>query len=142
MSKFHRTVLDVLFPKVRARLLRELFTTPPQERYVREFALVCGLNIHTVHDELRKLGAVGFIISWSNGYHRFYQANREHPLYPEMCRIVELSQNLPRTRASPLRRARGRTGKRSRSHAPPPRLPKDWPIKWHLFSKAANRRGL
>ena len=141
MSKLDRRVLDVLFPKVRARLLREFFITPPQQRYVRELALVCGLNIHTVHDELRKLGVVGLVISWSNGYHRFYQANREHALYPEMCRIVEVSENLPRTKASRLRRARGRTGKRSRLHTRTS-MPKDWPINWHLFSKAVDRRRL
>jgi hypothetical protein len=135
----HRTFLTVLFPKVRAKLLQALFATPGQQRYVRQLAQISRLNIHPVHDELRKLGAVGLIISWSNGYPRFYQANREHALYPEMCRIVEVSEKLPRARTSRLRRARGRTGKHSRLRTVPP-LPKDWPINWHLFSKAVDRR--
>lgn len=71
-------VLDVLFPEVRAKLLRLFFTTPPKERYVRELMNMSRLALHTVQDELRKLSAIGLLISWSNGYHRFYKANRDH----------------------------------------------------------------
>ena len=137
----HRAFLAVLFPKVRAKILQAIFATPGQQRYVRQLALISGLNVHTVHDELRKLSAIGLITSWSNGYHRFYQANREHPLYPELCRIVQVSENLPHAKVSGLRRARGRMSKRSRLHKPPP-LPKDWPINWHLFSKPVDPRRL
>jgi hypothetical protein len=137
----HRTFLTVLFPKVRAKLLQAIFVTPGQQRYVRQLAFISRLNIHTIHDELRKLSAIGLVTSWSNGYHRFYQANREHPLYPELCRIVQVSENLPSARASRLRRPHGRIGKRSRLRNPPP-LPKDWPINWHLFSKPVDPRRL
>jgi predicted transcriptional regulator len=75
MSKSERAVLEVLFPEVRAKLLRSFFTTPPQQRYVRELVNASGLTLHTVQDELRKLSAVGLLTSWSNGYHRFYRAN-------------------------------------------------------------------
>ena len=80
MLKSGRTVLDVLFPEVRAKLLRVFFTALPKQRYVRELMNVSGLTLHTVQDELRKLSAVGLLTSWSNGYHRFYQANRDHPM--------------------------------------------------------------
>ena len=71
MSKSEREVLDVLFPEVRAKLLRSFFTIPPKKRYVRELVNVSGLTLHTIQDELRKLSAVGLLTSWSNGYHRF-----------------------------------------------------------------------
>ena len=73
MLKSERTALDVLFPEVRAKLLRSLFTTPLKERYVRELKNMSGLALHTVQDELRKLSAVGLLSSWSNGYHRFIE---------------------------------------------------------------------
>src|SRR6059058_134880 len=95
MAMSQRTILDVLFPKVRAKLLQVLFTAPVKQRYVRELALMSRLDLHTVHDELRRLSAVGLLTSWSNGYHRFYQPNREHPLYLELCHVVELSGKLP-----------------------------------------------
>jgi predicted transcriptional regulator len=71
-------VLDVLFPEVRAKLLRLLFTTPPKQQYVRELMTRSGLCLHTVQDELGKLYAIGLVTNWSNGYKRFYQANHDH----------------------------------------------------------------
>jgi predicted transcriptional regulator len=81
-------VLDVLFPEVRAKLLRLFFSTPPKQRYVRELMNMTGLTLHTVQDELRKLSAVGLLTSWSNGYRRFYRANSDHPMYRQLLRIV------------------------------------------------------
>src|SRR6266480_2045738 len=112
-----RTILDVLFPKVRAKLLQVLFTVPVKQRYVRELAFMSRLDLHTVHDELRRL-RVGLLTSWSNGYDRFYQPNREHPLYLELCHVVEVSGKLSSPRDAKLSRARGRSAKRSASRKP------------------------
>ena len=141
MSKSQRTILEVLFPKVRAKLLRLLFTAPVKQRYVREIAFMSGLDLHTVHDELRKLSAVGIVISWSNGYHRFYQPNREHLLCQELFRIVELSETLPAIKHSNVHRPGRRVAKRPRPRKPPP-MPKDWPIKWNLFPQRPDTRRL
>lgn len=98
-------ILDVLFPKVRAEILRLLFREPKTERYVRELMVMSGLALRTVQEELGKLTAVGLIISWTNGYHRFYRANRDHPLFREVLRIVQASPTLPRARKLPARRS-------------------------------------
>src|SRR5947209_18756809 len=90
-----KTVLDVLFPRVRAELLRLLFAEPQQHRYVRELMNLSGLALHTIQDELRKLSAVGLIVTWSNGYHRFYRANEDHPLFESLLLIVQGSAKLP-----------------------------------------------
>ena len=135
-------VLDVLFPEVRAKLLRLLFTTPPKQQYVRELMIGSGLCLHTVQDELRKLYAIGLVTNWSNGYKRFYQTNHDHPLYPQLSRIVQLSETLPRTRALQLRRPRGRRAAKRRNRGKPLPLPTDRPIKWHLFSKRVETRRL
>src|SRR5438552_14850121 len=92
-----RAVLNVLFPQVRAEVLRLLFATPSKQRYVRELMNMSGLSLHTVQDELRKLGAVGLVTSWSSGYHRFYRANRDHVLFENLAGIVQLSERLPKT---------------------------------------------
>jgi predicted transcriptional regulator len=101
-----RAILDVLFPIVRAKLLRALLAAPLKQRYVRELMNLSGLALHTVQDELRKLSAVGLVTSWSNGYHRFYRANRDHPLFAPLRRIVEISAELPGTKHSALHRPR------------------------------------
>lgn len=85
-------------------MLRLLFATPPKQHHVRELRNMSRLALHTVQDELRKLSAIGLLTSWSNGYHRFYRANRDHAMYPQLLRIVQLSETLPRTKDSALRR--------------------------------------
>src|SRR5438270_4656104 len=129
-----KTVLDVLFPRVRAELLRLLFVEPEQHRYVRELMNLSGLALHTIQDELRKLTAVGLIVTWSNGYHRFYRANQDHPLFESLHHIVRSSIKLPSPKQTLLRRRSGPRRSKPRTRRQPLPLPKDWPGRWNLFS--------
>ena len=137
-----KTVLDVLFPRVRAELLRLLFAEPPQHRYVRELMNMSGLALHTVQDELRKLNTVGLIVTWSNGYHRFYRANQDHPLFDSLLHIVRRSVHLPSPKQILQRQPRRRRRARRRTGRPPIPLPKDWPGKWNLFPDRRQTRRL
>jgi predicted transcriptional regulator len=130
-------VLDVLFPNVRARVLPLLFSPPPKQRYVRELMNLSGLALCTVQDELRKLSAVGLVTSWSNGYHRYYQANQRHPLFADLGRIVEMSERLPAAKHAALHRKRSSPVRNKRRRPRP--LPLDRPIKWNLFSPRPHR---
>ena len=133
--KSKRAVLDVVFPAVRARLMRLLFALPLRPYYGRELAVRSGLALHTVQDELRKLTAVGLLTSSSNGNRRFFRANRDHPLYSHFLRIVELSEALPKTKQSALGRpCRGKASK-SRTKRKPRGLAPERPLSMHLFSK-------
>lgn len=129
-------VLDVLFPAVRARLLRLLFTSPTRAHYVRELRDLSALSLHTVQDELRKLTALGLLKTWSNGYHRFYEADRTHPLSKSLLRMVQLHEKLPAIKPSGLRRpsGRSRSGKKKGRRNPAP-LPPDRPMTWHRFPR-------
>lgn len=134
--KSRRAILDVLFPKVRAEILRLLFSTPQKQYYVRELMRMSGLALCTVQDELRKLSAVGLVTSWSNRYHRFYRANRDHPLFAELLRIVQMSARLPQTEHSALhRQPRSPARNKRRRSARRGALSADRPMKWHLFSR-------
>ena len=137
-----KTVLDVLFPRVRAELLRLLFAEPPQHRYVRELMNMSGLALHTIQDELRKLNTVGLIVTWSNGYHRFYRANQDHPLFDSLLHIVRRSVHLPSPKQILQRQPRRRRRARRRTGRPPIPLPKDWPGKWNLFPDRRQTRRL
>jgi predicted transcriptional regulator len=97
-------LLYILFPKVRAEILRLLFFEPAQQRYVRELVVMSGLALRTIQEELANLSAAGLVTSWSNGYHRFYRANRRHPLFSELRRIVRMSARLPAVKKPPPRR--------------------------------------
>jgi len=133
--KSKRAVLDVLFPAVRAKLLRLLFAKPSRQYYGRELAQRSGFALHTVQDELRKLTALGLLMSFSNGYHRFYRADRNHLLYPHLRQIVRLSEKLPRTRHSALRRPSTGRATTSKTKPRPRRLLPERPMNWGIFSK-------
>ena len=125
-------ILEILFPKGRAEMLRLLFISPRKERYVRELVRMSGLTLCTVQDELRKLSAVQLVTSWSDRYHRFYSANRDHPLFPELLRVVEKSARIPRTKHTALHRKRSsRKPGRRRLAASRGELPG----KWNLFAR-------
>jgi predicted transcriptional regulator len=132
-------ILDVLFPAVRARLLRLLFAAPPRPHYVRELRDLSGLTLHTVQDELRKLIALGLLESWSNGYHRFYKANRGHPLSSHLFRMVQLNDELPAVKHSALRRPPGRSTSRRKLRVKTSHLPPDRPLSWKVSSPLQKR---
>ncbi len=132
MSKDY-SVLEVLFPKVRAEILRLLFRPPYKERYVRELMGVSGLSLSTVQDELRKLSALHLVSSRSDRYHRFYRANRKHPLSGDLIHMVQISEQSARLSHGSVRPGRGVRRPARKIH----RLPPNRPINWHLFSKKA-----
>ena len=131
-----KSVLEVLFPQVRAEILRLLFSSPADRRYVRELRSKSRLALSTVQQELRRLRAVGLVVSTTNGYRRFYQPNREHPLFGTLMQIVYLSEGLPDVKDSalgPIRRSRGyRKSKRRLARLSPER-----PHKWGILSAPA-----
>ena|SRR6266403_5483631 len=130
--KSKREILDVLFPAVRAAIIRALFSSPAKERYVRELVRMTGFALGTIQDELATLSAVDLVTSWSNRYRRFYRANPENPVSAELFHIVELSRRLPRGKISGPHRKRH--SRRSQHNAPtlrPERL-----LNWHLFSSS------
>jgi hypothetical protein len=132
-------VMDVLFPAVRARLLRLLFTAPIRPHYVRELMGLSGLSLHTVQDELRKLTALGLLNTWSNGYNRFYKADRVHPLFDPLLRMVQLHEKLPAVRRCVLRRPRGRSMRPKIGRAKPALLPLVRELSWQPFPRSQKR---
>jgi hypothetical protein len=73
--KSHRFPLEVLFPRVRAKVFELLFGAASREHYVRELALRSHLTLHTIQDELRKLSALGLVTSRPHGSYRYYEAD-------------------------------------------------------------------
>ena len=135
MLKPQRELLEVLFPEVRAKVLRLLVTAAPEKRYVRELARMSGLTLHTVQDELRKLGAIGLVRSRSMGKHRFYCANRGHAAFRHLLGIVQVSAKTPRIHRSALHRQTVRRVRKKQKRSSAGRMPPDRPINWHLFSR-------
>src|SRR3954465_4486545 len=114
--KRSQSLLEVLFPRVRAEMLRLLFFDPSKRRYLSELRNMSGLTLCTVQDEIRKLAAIGLIHSWRDRKRRFCCANHQHPLFSELVRLVHGSGRLPRTERSVLQR---RSAKRTRKKRNP-----------------------
>ena len=81
-------ILKTLFPDVRAEIVRLLFFNPAHEFYVRELARETTLALRTVQRELERLHTSGLVVSRSNGFYRFYQANRRHPAFAPLQQLV------------------------------------------------------
>src|SRR5437868_15433253 len=77
-------VLDLLFPKTRADILRLLFSGKKRRCYVRELTILTGLALRTIQEERATMDAIGPVTSCSYGYHRFSLANRAHPLFANL----------------------------------------------------------
>jgi DNA-binding transcriptional ArsR family regulator len=81
-------LLEVLFPKGRARLLKVLCATPNTELHLRELTRQSGLSLATIQEELEKLRAADLVLSRRDGNRRYYKANSSHPIFPDLRQIV------------------------------------------------------
>jgi hypothetical protein len=122
-------VLELLFPQARAAILRLLFSKTKCPRYVRQLTVKSGLPLCTIQEELATLSAAGVITSWSNGYRRFYKANRDHPLFSELRNIVEKSSCLPNPKLPKHRRRRHRSRVKDKGPAIPAARPRSFPLR-------------
>ena len=138
--KIKLSALDLLFPKVRAEILRVLFSEPKKQRYVRELMVMSRLALRTVQEELATLTALGVVTSWSNGYHRFYRANPNHPLFSTLANMIRIGAKLGGVAPKALNRRHSPRSKRTQRSRRPRPLPANWPGKWHIFSEKKSRR--
>ena len=89
-----------------------LFARGDDELYTRELARRSFLALRTVQDELAKLEAAKLIVSRSNGYRRFYRANRRHPLYPALHELVGKGGGHPKPLPRQLPSRKNKSGPR------------------------------
>jgi predicted transcriptional regulator len=80
--------LHVLFPHVRAEILRILFFDPTRETYGREAARATTLALRTVQRELLILEAAGLLTSRRKGPQRLFRAKRGHRIFPALQQLV------------------------------------------------------
>lgn len=74
--------------KTRIRLLIRLFVNPATRAYLRELAKEFGVSTNSVREELNQLTQAKLLKSEKNGRNVFYQANENHPLFPELKSMV------------------------------------------------------
>ena len=89
-------MLQVLFPEVRAQVLRLLFSDSRRELHLRELARQCRLALRTVQVEVRKLVAAGLLASRREGNRRYLRANTTSPHFADLQRLVVKTTKAPR----------------------------------------------
>ncbi|RCL75478.1 MAG: ArsR family transcriptional regulator [Flavobacteriales bacterium] len=82
-------MLDALITsKTRVRLLVKFFLNPTMKAYLRELASEFNESTNSVRLELNRLKDAGLLESYHEGNTVIYQAKQEHPLFPEIRKIV------------------------------------------------------
>ncbi|HXZ44265.1 MAG TPA: nucleotidyltransferase domain-containing protein, partial [archaeon] len=79
---------QLLSSRARAEVFRLLFGVSDSPLHLRELQRRAGLSLRTMQQELQKLARLGLLTSRADGNRLCYQANRGHPLYPEIHRLV------------------------------------------------------
>jgi DNA-binding transcriptional ArsR family regulator len=82
------TLSALLSSRVRAEIFRLLFGLNAQELHLREMARQAGLSLGTVRQDLQKLVKLDLVKTRRDGNRLYYRANPDHPLYPEIRKLV------------------------------------------------------
>ena len=96
-----RSLADALFSTTQQRVLGLLFGQPERSFYATEVIGLVGAGSGVVQRELAKLEQSGLASVHKVGTQKHYQANRESPLFSELCAIARKTFGL----AEPIREA-------------------------------------
>ncbi|MCK9366162.1 MAG: nucleotidyltransferase domain-containing protein [Metallibacterium scheffleri] len=81
------TLMDLLFPATRQRVLAQLLLAPEASFHQRELARLTGSHAGTLGRELDKLAEAGLVLRREQGNQVRYQANAQCPLFAELASI-------------------------------------------------------
>jgi DNA-binding transcriptional ArsR family regulator len=81
-------LVEILSSRIRSEIFRMLFGVNDETLHMREIERRSGLSIGTIQQEIKKLLRLNLIIKRKDGNRIYYQANKEHPLYPEIRNLV------------------------------------------------------
>jgi predicted nucleotidyltransferase len=82
------TLEKILSSKARASFFYLLFGIDFKEIHLREIQRRSGMAIETIRKEANKLESLDLVIKRKDGNRTYYKANKNHPLYDEIHKIV------------------------------------------------------
>lgn len=88
---------DALFTSTQQRVLALLFGQPDREFFVTEIIALAGSGRGAVQRELARLAGSGLAVVSQVGNRKHYRANRDSPLFDEICGIVRKTIGLERS---------------------------------------------
>ena len=78
----------LLGSKLRAKVLGWLFSHPDERYFVRQLTTLVEEDSTNVSRELIRLEKTGILVSTTEGRQKYYQANRENPLFNELHGLI------------------------------------------------------
>jgi predicted nucleotidyltransferase len=88
-------LIQIVGSRARVEIFKLLFEQAGSEYYLRELERRSGLTVGSIQQELSNLLSAGLVKSRKDGNRLYYSANSEHPLFPEIRRIVEKTAGVP-----------------------------------------------
>ncbi len=82
---------DIITSKTRIKLLMRFFLNASSTAYLRELATEFGVSTNGIREELKQMVDSKLMKCQKNGRHILYQANEDHPLFPELRIMVQKS---------------------------------------------------
>jgi predicted nucleotidyltransferase len=79
---------EILSSRTRAEIFRLLFGLNTKPFHLREIGRIAGLSTGSIRQETAKLRKFGLIISRKDGNRVYFEADKTHPLYGDICRIT------------------------------------------------------
>ena len=96
------TAIEVIFPKVRAEILRLLFADPSREYHLRELSRHARLALRTIQQEVTKLGRADLLVARRDGNRLCYRANTAHHIFYDLQGIALKTTGLSEQLAAAL----------------------------------------
>lgn len=82
------TLSKILSSQIRAGIFEALFGLRDRPIHMREIERLTGFAIGTIQKELKNLQALDLVIRRRDGNRVYYEANKQHPLYPDIHSLV------------------------------------------------------
>src|SRR4030066_110319 len=79
----------LLGSKLRAKVLGWLFSHPDERYFVRQLTALVKEDSTNVSRELARLEKTGILVSTTEGRQKYYQANRQSPLFSELKNLAQ-----------------------------------------------------
>lgn len=76
----------------RVKILKQFFTYPEEEFFIRELTRLLDEQINSMRRELENLENVGLLKSFERNRKKYYRLNPHFPLYHELASIVRKTQ--------------------------------------------------
>jgi predicted nucleotidyltransferase len=82
-------ILEALFTsQARVEILKLLFLISSNRHYLREIATLTKQPVRAVQRELARLEAAGLVQSWTEGNRKYFQADRDLSVFPEIRALL------------------------------------------------------